>query len=507
MKKNLFEEVAIKQSKLGNYDIYYLKWDTKEEGQAIWKHYDTLKTKFNIKYNGTSKILFWFVDKENPQRTLDTIRKALDFLNQESTTEPSNGGSPEAQKLIGDIDKIIAAINAEEPSKNPSFNMSPEQEDQIKGKLESFKQMLVNIENDEQFKETMKAIIDFKAAQGYEFSLGNALLIFIQNRKATIVNSKSNWESKYNRTVNPNANTLVVWAPEGARYNLPKEKIQAAKAEFYKRIGKKEGQPLTPKEKFDLDKITKAKVMATRFKLVPVYDVADTTQKPGTEDYIEKANAAKKDMKWYEEGMLSDEVRPIYQGLLDYAKENGIEVETLDDLGGARGVSKSGKIGILKNEGNDVGLTKTLAHEITHELLHQKYLSMKGKESGKYYIGQPSRDTVEQQAELSAWMFMYAFGFDLKTTSLNYTIMWGGDKENMVKVFDTVSKVVNHLIDYVNKKISVPTNAPVDEEQGSFQHGKHISPHDIASLLGVEKTYDKLTHNQLHERLLKRFVK
>ena len=142
MKKNLFEEVAIKQSKLGNYDIYYLKWDTKEEGQAIWKHYDTLKTKFNIKYNGTSKILFWFVDKENPQRTLDTIRKALDFLNQESTTEPSNGGSPEAQKLIGDIDKIIAAINAEEPSKNPSFNMSPEQEDQIKGKLESFKQML-----------------------------------------------------------------------------------------------------------------------------------------------------------------------------------------------------------------------------------------------------------------------------------------------------------------------------------------------------------------------------
>ena len=507
MKKNLFEDVAIKQSKLGNYDIYYLKWDTKEEGQAIWKHYDTLKSQYNIKYNGTSKILFWFVDKENPQKTLDTIRKALDFLNN-TTAEPSaNGGSPEAQKLIGDIDKIIAAINAEEPSRNPNIQLTPEQEDQIKGKLESFKQMLVNIENDEQFKETMKAIIDFKAAQGYEFTLGNALLIFIQNRKATIVNSKSNWESKYNRTVNPNAKPLVVWAPEGARFNLPKDKIEAAKAEFYKKLGKQQGQPLTPKEKFDLEKITKAKVMATRFKLVPVYDVADTTQKEGTEDYIEKANAAKKNMPWYEEGMLSDEVRPIYIGLLDYAKENGIEVETLDDLGGARGVSKSGKIGILKNEGNDVGLTKTLAHEITHELLHQKYLSMKGKEGSKFYIGQPSRDTVEQQAELSAWMFMYAFGFDLKTTSLNYTIMWGGNKENMVKVFDTVSKVVNHLIDYVNKKIQTPANGPVDEVQTSDIHGTHISPHDIAQVLGVEKTYNKLTQGHLHEKLLKKFTK
>lgn len=501
--KNLFEEITVKQTKFGEYDVYYVNPETKEEKDIIFQN-KALLSKYGAKWNGANKIWFWFVDKQNPEKTLDKIRLALDELNQAvaaNTTQAA--GSPEAQKLLIDVDKVLAAINAEDPAKNPDFKMSQQEEDQIKAKLESFKQMLVNIENDEQFKETMKNIIDFKAAQGYEFSLMNSFLIWIQNRKATIVNSKTNWRTKYNRTVNPDAKPLVVWAPEGARFNLPKDKIEALKAEFYKKIGKQPSQPLTPNEKFELEKLTKAKVMATRFKLVPVYDVADTTQIEGTEDFIEKAKAAKKDIKWYVEGMLSDEVRPIYNGLLEYAKENDIEVKTVDDLGGARGVSKSGKIAILKNEGNDVGLTKTLAHEITHELLHQKYLSQKGKEGSKFYIGQPSRDTVEQQAELSAWMFMYAFGFDVKTTSLNYTIMWGGNKENMVKVFDTVSKVVNHLIDYVNKKIKTP----VDEEQGSFQHGKHISPHDIASLLGVEKTYDKLTHNELHERLLKRFVK
>lgn len=504
--KNLFEEITVKQTKFGEYNVYYVNPESKEEKDIIFQN-KALLSKYGAKWNGINKIWFWFVDKENPQKTLDKIRLALDELNQIVTPSTPIDGSQEAQKLLIDIDKVLAAIDVENPAKNPDFKLSPQDEEQIKGKLESFKQMLVNIDTDEQFKETMKAIIDLKAAQGYEFSLANSLLIFIQSliskRKISIVNSKSNWQSKYNRTVNPNAKPLVVWAPEGARFNQPKDKIETLKAEFYKNIGKKQGQPLTPNEKFQLDKITKAKVMATRFKLVPVYDASDTTQIEGTEDYIKKAQDSKKEIKTFANNMVSEEVRPIYNGLLDYAKENDIEVEMADDLGGARGVSKSGKIEILKNEGNDVGLTKTLAHEITHELLHQKYLQQKGKETGKYYIGQIDRGVVEQQAELSAWMFMYAFGFDVNTTSLNYTVMWGGNKENMVRVFDTVSKVVNHLIDYVNKKLK----QPVDEEQGAFNHGKHISPHEIAQVLGMEKTYDKLTHNELHERLLKKFVK
>jgi hypothetical protein len=82
---------------------------------------------------------------------------------------------------------------------------------------------------------------------------------------------------------------------------------------------------------------------------------------------------------------------------------------------------------------------------------------------------------------------MYAFGFDLKTTSLNYVLLWGADKDKMVKVFDTVSGVVNYLIDSVNKKIK-----SLDEGMGTHTHGKHITPIEIANLLGVEKEYKEV---------------
>jgi hypothetical protein len=167
-------------------------------------------------------------------------------------------------------------------------------------------------------------------------------------------------------------------------------------------------------------------------------------------------------------------------------------------LGGSRGSSASGAIQLLKNEGNDVGLTKTLAHEITHELLHQKYLSNKGDETSKFFLGtSEGRAAVEQQAELSAWMFMYAFGFDLKTTSLNYVILWGGDRDKMVRVFDTVSGVVNYLIDFVNKKIK-----SLDEGMGTHTHGNKITPDEIAKLLGVEDEYREAEKEELKERLI-----
>lgn len=94
---------------------------------------------------------------------------------------------------------------------------------------------------------------------------------------------------------------------------------------------------------------------------------------------------------------------------------------------------------------------------------------------------------------------MYAFGFDLKTTSLNYVLLWGGDKDKMVKVFDTVSSSVNYLIDFVNKKIK-----SVTEEMGSHTHGKHISPDDIAKVLGVEKEFKELEKQKLKERILRK---
>lgn len=468
-------EIKLFKSKLktdsGEYPIVYITGD-------VFPYKEILKSK-NAKWNNPNKFWFWFLGK-NEQETIERLVK------------PALAQIKQAQNLPLDIDEIIKNITENNPSNNPELKLTKQEEEDIKAKLADFKEMLVNIEDDEQFKETMSKIIAFKGAQGYDFTFGNTILILIQNPKATIVNSKKNWLEKYNRTVNENAKPLMVWAPQGAKGKKSKEQQEEITQDFLKKVNKKSYNELTPNEKIRLDKEIRGYSYATRFTFAPVYDVSDTTQIEGTEDYIEKAKAAKKDIKWYEENLLSDEVRPIYQALMDFCEDKGITTELIDDLDGARGSSGSGIIQLLRNEGNDVGLTKTLAHEITHELLHQKYLSNKGDETSKFYVGRGiSLQTVEQQAELSAWMFMYAFGFNLKTTSLNYTIMWGGNKENMVKVFDTVSSVVNYLIDYVNNKITT-----LDESQGNPLHGDHVTPDEIARLLGVEKDFNAIKQKQ-----------
>ena len=468
-------EIKLFKSKLktdsGEYPIVYITGD-------VFPYKEILKSK-NAKWNNPNKFWFWFLGK-NEQETIERLVK------------PALAQIKQIQNLPLDIDEIIKNITENNPSNNPELKLTKQEEDEIKAKLADFKEMLVNIEDDEQFKETMSKIIAFKGAQGYDFTFGNTILILIQNPKATIVNSKRNWLEKYNRTVNENAKQLMVWAPQGAKGKKSKEQQEEITQDFLKKVNKKSYNELTPNEKIRLDKEIRGYSYATKFTFAPVYDVSDTTQIEGTEDYIEKAKAAKKDIKWYEENLLSDEVRPIYQALMDFCDDKGITTELIDDLDGARGSSGSGIIKLLRSEGNDVGLTKTLAHEITHELLHQKYLSNKGDETSKFYVGRGiSLQTVEQQAELSAWMFMYAFGFNLKTTSLNYTIMWGGNKENMVKVFDTVSSVVNYLIDYVNNKITT-----LDESQGNPLHGDHVKPDEIARLLGVEKDYNAIKQKQ-----------
>jgi hypothetical protein len=355
--KNLILEsdLSIIKSKMGNAPIAYVKGN-------VFASKDILK-KYGAKWNGANKFWFWFLNKNNPQETIDKIiRPALVEL-RKSENIP-------VDEIEKEIDQILASMETEGPSANPDLGVSADEENSIKEKLQAFKERLVNIENDEQFKETMGKILALKAAQGYQFSFGNAILIMIQNPNAGIVNSRKNWLEKYNRTVNANARPLMVWAPQGINQKLSKDKEDLLKADFYKKLGKKPGEKLTPNEQFQLERMLKGYTYATKFKFVPVFSQYDTTQMEGTEDYIKAAENSTKDIKWFEDNMLSDEVRPIYKGLIDFTEEKSIKLEFIDDLNGARGSSASGAIKLLKNEGNDIGLTKTLAHEITHELLH-----------------------------------------------------------------------------------------------------------------------------------------
>lgn len=490
-----------------NKDSYSVK-DILSDNGANWSRNPRFKNNFPPHSQG---FWFWFIGA-----TPDKWRNMYSWRIEPAIEQANKvlGASPEESKesLIFALDVLIDKIKTESPSYETDVILSPEEKNKIVRKLDEFKFTLTQIGSDEEFKAVMKQILALKSAQGHQFSLGNTLLIMIQRPSATIVKSKTNWFN-YNRTINQGAKPIFLWRTSPNSYTpYSKEEKAAIIAKFVKDAGKNSAAELTPQEKERLSIKTSGKPTGhVSFVLYDAYDVADTTLMEGKEDLIAPSlEKSKKDIQWHVEDERSEDVRPVYEALMDYAEKNGIKVELAGEetLGGARGMSSSGKITLLHNEGDDVGLTKTLAHEIAHELLHQTYLKGKNAELNQYFLGTSGgRGLIEQQAELTAWMVLAAFGFDLKTTSLNYVAIWGGRPETMIDVFDNVSKVANHLIGEILKRSSSAVG--IKEEEIDIPTGiKHYTPEDVASMLGVENEYQKLLRTTQHkEQMVETFFR
>lgn len=439
---------------------------------------------------------FWFIGKTEDQWRNTYDRRIKPALEKVHSIE---GVPPEESKesLIASLDAIIEKIQTAQPSYDSDVILSKEDKQKILGKLNDFKTMLTNIDNDEDFKVVIKKLMAFKSAQGHQFSLPNTFLVMVQRPEAKMVKSKSNWLS-YNRTINNDATPIFLWKPSKSGM-IPYSKMEKDKIirKYLDEIGKRSVDELSPQEKERLAPKISGRFNGKDFELYDAYDISDTTLIDGREDLIQPSLQSNLDIKWNESNEIDENVRPIYSALVDFAEKIGIEVVQADAsvMGGALGFSSSGKITILKNDGNDVGLTKTLGHELSHELLHQTYANEKDPELKQYFIGrEEGRELVEQQAELTAWMVMASFGYDLKTTSLNYVAIWGGRPESMVGVFDSVSKAANLLISEIMKRkialkeVEVPTGV------------KHYSPMDVANILGVKKQFqDVLEKEKEHE--------
>jgi len=458
---------------------------TKPENKETFKYKDIFKNR-GARWGG--KFWFWYIGK-----TEDQWRKVYSsFIEPALKDVHKLEGAPEEESkssLVASLDAIVGEIQAATTTNDPTSEkeLTPEEKKALLEKLSKFKETIVNIDNDEEFKKTMQIVMTFKNAQGHSYSFWNSILVLIQNPKATLVKSEFNW-NRFHRTIIDKSQRMAVRSPSKAALRpYSKQEKEKITAKFLASVGKKTFAELGPGERERLGIMLRGAFGGHSFEVTYVYDVANTKQMEGKEDYVTDLIDKRKEVKWFEENMISEEVRPIYQALLDFAAENEIKIEIIDDLNGSRGVSKSGLIGILRNEGNDVGLTKTLAHELSHELLHQTYLKGKNSKFSQYFVGAPEgREAVEQQAEIAAWMIMGMFDFNLKTTSINYAVLWGADKEAMVKVFDTVSGVVSMLVDYISRKTKKPVDVPQNEVAGD---SRVVTPMDVARFIGVEKEY------------------
>lgn len=474
-----------------NKNTFEYRQILKDSG-AEWSQSFKFKNVFPSQKSG---FWFWYIGKTEEQWKNAFERRIKPALEKIHKLE----GIPSEDSRESVISSLNVLINAIQTAQIPEdITFSEVDKSKISEKLKQFKEMLINLKDDKEFKSTVQKLMKFRSAQGHTFSFGNTILTIIQNPDATIVKSRTNW-IKYNRTVNQDARPILLFKP-GKAGLIPysKEAKENITRAFLKRVGKNNVDELGPGESEKLSVQLSGRFNGRDFDIYEAFDLADTTLIEGREDLIQ--NALEPDLKWSEDNMIDDRVKPIYNALKEFAHSNGIEVTTVtpEELGGAKGASSSGKIRLINNEGNDVGLTSTLTHEIAHELLHQTYLQERNPEMRDYFVGKSEgREAVEQQAELTAWMVMSSFGFDLKTSSLNYITIWGANPDNMIKVFDTVSKTANLLISVIMKnggelnEVDIPLNV------------KHYTPEDVAEILGVEQQYQQVLNNNEKNEIMK----
>ena len=121
----------------------------------------------------------------------------------------------------------------------------------------------------------------------------------------------------------------------------------------------------------------------------------------------------------------------LNEKLIRFAESKGITVTFKELPGETQGVSKGGVIEISPNAG-----TKTLIHEIAHELLHQSKIISE------------SRECKEIEAEAVAYSVASYLGISGLRCS-NYLALFGAEKQDLVlspqRIQMTVTKIINGI--------------------------------------------------------------
>ena len=484
MKKQILNEVFnIKSGNMKKKDgstvkIIYIDPQTSEN---TYQYKDTIKTRFKGNWLSNIKAWGWFAGS-NPQMTIDNyVKPCLEFLLSVETNENN-----ESRDIVKLIDKLINELNSGNIVEKQGVETALTSE-QVKERLEQFKRDLINCTSSEEFKTMLGPIIKFKRAAGRDLSWPNTIFIWIQNNKTSMVKSRKHWLA-VNRTIKDGARALWIYAPINLDKLSKKEKEKLTN-DFLNSRGVATVEDLSIRDKEELDVMLRGKDSGNvSFVCIPgMYAFEDTVQMDGKEDMVGNPNVSD-DIKWFDgDSKETDESRRLTKTLISVIQDLGVKINYVSDLGGARGVSKSGSIDLLQGEPFSIGFFDTLVHEFSHELLHQKYLQSTNDELKGYFIGtKQGRAVVEQQAELSAWIVLRNYGYDMPT-DINYVGIWGLDEKNAVQVFDSVSNVAMRIVKEINKRLDNVNESINKMIMESFlPSGK-----ELANLLGFGKVYEK----------------
>lgn len=484
----LLESFRIRNGKFRKKDgsLIDIAYIDPQESESTYPYKDVIKNKYRAVWLNSIKAWGWFVGRDDSVYR-DYIGPCIEYLR----TVTKDATDYDSEDIVAVVDRLISEIHGSgggevsvaDTGNKPMIGSSEEVEERLK----RFKEELVACMSTEEFERLIGPIIKFKRAQGYNYSWGNSILIWIQDPEAVMVKSRGRWRDM-NRDIQPGAPSIWMWVPKGKRA-YTKEEQEAVKAKYLKMKKKKSESELYPGERDEL-KVLLRRTKPTSFELMPnFFDYRFTTQMEGKEDLVGNPNT--EDIPWFTDEEETEETIKYINIMKSIINSFGIRIEYVDDMGGARGCSMSGVIKLPRNLKNDVGGLNTIIHEFAHELLHQTYAKSKNENLAEYFVGtEEGRNKVEQQAELCSWTTLKFLGYSLKT-NINYIGIWGADKNNAISVFDTVSKLANTIYTWIMERDTGSVSDTLNESmsESAFNPGQ-ISGRQLAELVGCGEVYD-----------------
>jgi len=161
------------------------------------------------------------------------------------------------------------------------------------------------------------------------------------------------------------------------------------------------------------------------FRVVYVFDVTQTEGKPLAEF-----------------AAITGEPGDKLEKLESVIRGHGIELEYVDGLGGALGVSMGKKVKVLESL-SAAEKFSVLTHEFGHELLHQ---NERRKETTK---------TIrETEAEAVAFVVCRASGIECSTRSSDYIQLYSGDKDVLMESLDHIQRAASAILNELEQKAS-----------------------------------------------------
>lgn len=447
----LNEEFNIKLGTLkGVIPVVYI---VGSDGDTTWNIKDELKRRYpNIEFFRLLKAWGWKWNKSEAKKYeiyTSEIKPCLEYLMSVEKSQ-DDGTVRDVVRQIEELQKQLSVAEVEVSEDKDVMST-----DELINSLEEFKNDLVNAVTSDELREKLNEIADwYRKMASSPHSSNNIWLTFQQDRKASDVRTESQWKLA-NREVIPGARWIGLFVPIGKKRFSTKPQREAAKNDFLRRLGKRENE-LTLGEEDKLHSYLNQTITTggkKGFKILYNFvDVRFTRQIAGEQEKYK----LRPQLEWYDENAEENEyMSALIDAALAVAKEDfQLDVVSKDDLGGARGQAVStGEIRILSNAKRNSDTLRSIVHELSHTLLHQKYVQSKVPGLKDFYQGELSRELKEQQADICAYIVLRMLGIrETEKFNAGYVVGWGTNEENAKEVFDTVSSTANMIGKAITKK-------------------------------------------------------